>query len=60
MKMSLLTIFLAGLVIGGVFLKGSLLENQEQIEDLKENSEEVIEDIQAQSELEINIPSLVM
>ena len=60
MKMSLLTIFLAGLVIGGVFLKGSLLENHEQIEDLKENSEEVIEDIQAQSELEINIPSLVM
>ena len=60
MKMSLLTIILAGLVIGGVFLNGSLLENPEQIEGIKENSEQIIEDIQAQSEFEINIPSLVM
>ncbi|MFK7825152.1 MAG: hypothetical protein AB8G05_13435 [Oligoflexales bacterium] len=60
MKMSLLTIILAGLVISGVFLKGSLVEKCEQIEEIKENSEEVIDEIQAQSELEINVPNLVM
>lgn len=60
MNMTVITILLAGLVVGGVFYQGSLSEKCEKIEEFRENAEELIEDVQAEKKIEINQPSLVM